>query len=76
MVEAVCRYLQSGRCDDEGQIETRLVAAPPCRSSTAFSASGCPPAATGSTKHACLDNTGRMSRVPKALHDAIAASSG
>jgi len=29
--------------------------------------------ATGSTKHACIDHAGRVARMPKILHDALAA---
>ncbi len=74
VVEAACRYLQSARYDDEVQIETSLVELR--RASLSFEyrilrASDARLLATGSTKHACVDSAGRMSRLPQALHDAI-----
>ena len=79
VVEAACRYLQSARYDDEVQIETFLVELR--RASLSFEyrilrAQDAVLLATGSTKHACIDQAGRLSRVPEDLHDAIEARSG
>ena len=75
VVEVTCRYMQSARYDDVVRIETEL--AEIGRASLRFEyrilreADGCL-LATGTTKHACLDRSGRVQRIPGFLHDAIA----
>ena len=74
VVEVSCRYLQSARYDDEVQIETVLTEVG--RASLSFQyrisrdADDCL-LATGSTKHACVDCNGRLTRMPKTLQEAI-----
>jgi acyl-CoA thioester hydrolase len=74
VVEVSCRYLQSARYDDEVHIETVLTELG--RASLSFQyrisrdADDCL-LATGSTKHACLDRNGRLTRMPKTLQEAI-----
>ena len=79
VVEVACRYAQSARYDDVIRIETELVALG--RASISFDyrisrdADNCP-LASGSTKHACLDRAGRVSRMPKILQEALDAAAG
>ena len=74
--EVQCRYAQSAHYDDVVRIETELVELG--RASFAFNyrisreADRCI-LATGSTKHACIDHSGRVARIPKILTDAIGA---
>lgn len=70
VIEVACRYLRSARYDDEIRIETALVELG--RASLAFDyrISRAPDdllIATGSTQHACLDRSGRVTRIPKEL---------
>jgi acyl-CoA thioester hydrolase len=74
VVEATCRYHESARYDDDVRIETEL--AELGRASLSFQyrilrAGDNALLATGSTKHACLDKAGKVTRVPATLHDAI-----
>jgi acyl-CoA thioester hydrolase len=77
VVEVTCRYTQSARYDDVIQIETEL--AELGRASLAFSyqilrqVDNCV-LASGSTKHACIDRAGRVSRMPKIFEDAVNAA--
>jgi acyl-CoA thioester hydrolase len=74
VVEVSCRYLQSARYDDEIHIETVLtelgLASLSFQYRISRDADDCL-LATGSTKHACLDRDGRVTRIPKILHEAI-----
>ena len=76
--EVNCRYAQSAHYDDVVQIETELVELG--RASFSFTyqisreADRCI-LATGSTRHACIDDSGRVARIPKILTDAIDAAS-
>jgi acyl-CoA thioester hydrolase len=76
VTEVACRYFQSARYDDVVAIETDLSEFG--RASLRFNYrvsrenDGCL-LATGSTKHACIDRTGRVSRMPKSLENAINA---
>ena len=77
VVEVACRYSQSARYDDVIQIETELVELG--RASLSFSyqiardADDCH-LASGSTKHACIDRAGRVSRMPKIFEETLAAA--
>ena len=77
VVEVACRYAQSARYDEVIQIETKLVELG--RASLSFDyrivreADNCF-LASGSTKHACLDRSGRVTRMPKSLEDALNAA--
>ncbi|HEY1235979.1 MAG TPA: thioesterase family protein [Candidatus Binatia bacterium] len=74
VVEVSCRYLESARYDDLVQIKTEI-----CeyrRASLRFKYviwrdSNRSTIATGMTKHACTDLTGRILRIPKILLDAL-----
>jgi acyl-CoA thioester hydrolase len=76
--EVSCRYSQPAHYDDVVRIETELVELG--RASFSFNyqisreADRCI-LATGSTKHACVDHSGRVARIPKILTDAIDAVS-
>jgi acyl-CoA thioester hydrolase len=76
--EVGCRYAQSAHYDDVVRIKTELVELG--RASLSFDyqisreGDGCI-LATGSTKHACIDGSGRVARIPRILTDAIAAAS-
>lgn len=77
VVDVNCRYIQSARYDDVIQIETELVDLR--RASLSFVYRISRPTdhgqlASGSTKHACLDRAGRVSRVPKLLQEALDAA--
>jgi acyl-CoA thioester hydrolase len=75
--EVSCRYAQSARYDDVVCIKTELVEL--SRASLSFDyqisreVDGCV-LATGSTKHACIDGSGRVARIPRILTDAINAA--
>ena len=77
VVEVTCRYAQSARYDEVVQIETVLVKLG--RASLWFDyrimreVDKCF-LASGSTKHACVDRAGRVTRMPKFLADAINAT--
>jgi acyl-CoA thioester hydrolase len=79
VVEVTCRYAQSARYDDLIEIETELTEMG--RAGLSFSyrilreTDGCL-LATGATRHACIDHSGKVTRIPKILMDAIQASSG
>ena len=78
VAEVNCRYAQPARYDDVIQIETELVELG--RASLSFNYRITRQAddsslATGSTKHACTDHSGRVRRIPKILLDAVKAAS-
>lgn len=78
VVEVTCRYTSSARYDDVVQIETELTELG--RASLSFTyrisreSDKCL-LATGSTKHACLDQRAQVTRMPKILEDAVKAAS-
>jgi acyl-CoA thioester hydrolase len=78
VAEVNCRYAQSARYDDVVRIKTELVELG--RASLSFNyqisreGDACR-LATGSTKHACIDRSGRVARVPKILLEAVKAAS-
>lgn len=77
VVEVTCRYAQSARYDEVIQIETELAQAG--RASLSFEYRIRREAenailATGTTKHASIDNSGQIVRIPQILLDAIHAS--
>ncbi len=76
VTEVTCRYYQFARYDDVVVIETEI--AEIGRASLAFSYRVCRETdecllATGTTKHACIDRRGRVTRIPTILATAIAA---
>jgi acyl-CoA thioester hydrolase len=77
VVEVSCRYAQSARYDDDIRIETELMEVG--RAALSFSyrilreTDGCL-LATGMTRHASIDNAGRITRIPKIFLDAVKAS--
>jgi acyl-CoA thioester hydrolase len=77
VVEVTCRYAQSARYDEIIQIETELVELG--RASLSFNyrisreTDRCL-LASGTTKHACVDRAGRVSRMPKILETAVNAA--
>jgi acyl-CoA thioester hydrolase len=76
--EVSCRYSQSAHYDDVVCIKTELVELG--RASLSFDYQISHEAdnsllATGSTKHACIDASGRVARIPRILTDAINAAS-
>jgi acyl-CoA thioester hydrolase len=78
VAEVACRYANPARYDDVIQIDTELSELG--RASLFFTYRVSRPSdkcllATGSTKHACVDRSGRVARIPKILTDAIDAAS-
>ena len=76
VAEVSCRYLHPSRYDEAVKIETEI--AELGRASLSFSyrimrETDDVLLATGSTKHACIDHAGRVARIPRILHDALAA---
>ncbi|MBM4263681.1 MAG: acyl-CoA thioesterase [Deltaproteobacteria bacterium] len=74
VTEVQCRYSQSARYDDVVAIETTLTEMG--RASLVFNYRITREAdrallATGSTQHACIDNAGRIARIPKVLQEAL-----
>jgi acyl-CoA thioester hydrolase len=79
VTEVNCRYGNSARYDDVIRIETGLVELG--RASLSFAYQITRQAeqnllATGTTKHACVDRIGRVTRIPSILLDAIHAANG
>jgi acyl-CoA thioester hydrolase len=74
VVEVSCRYLESARYDDLVQIESEMCE---CRRASLtfkyaiWRDSDRSTIATGMTKHACTDPTGRILRIPKILLEAL-----
>jgi acyl-CoA thioester hydrolase len=77
VVEVSCRYTQSARYDNVVRIETELVDLGRASLSFAYriyrESDQCL-LATGSTKHACLDQDAHVTRMPKILEDAFRAA--
>ena len=76
VIEVNCRYANSARYDDEIRIETDL--AELGRASLSFvyriaRESNHDLLATGTTKHACIDQAGKVTRIPAILVDAVTA---
>lgn len=70
VVQASCRYLQSARYDDVVEIETALVELGRATLKFAYRiarASDGALLARGETEHACIDNAGRVARIPPIL---------
>jgi len=79
VVEVTCRYAQSARYDDVIRIETELVELGRASLSFNYRISRDPDhchLASGSTKHACIDRAGRVSRMPKILQEALDSAAG
>lgn len=79
VVEVQCRYHQSARYDDEIEIETQLNEV--SRASLRFSyrisrSTDGALLAEGSTRHACIDGSGKAIRLPADLHRLLAAGTG
>jgi len=78
VVEVTCRYTSSARYDDIIQIETELTELGRASMSFTYRTSrefDKRLLATGSTKHACLDQRAQVTRIPKILEDAVKAAS-
>ena len=74
--EVSCRYAQSARYDEIVKIETELSSvgrATLTFNYRIFRESDGALLATGSTRHACIDRAGRVSRIPGALENALKA---
>jgi acyl-CoA thioester hydrolase len=72
-----CHYSQSARFDEVIRIETQLEEMGRASLSFAYRISREMDRrllATGSTKHACIDQAGHVTRIPKILEDALAAA--
>ena len=79
VAEVTCRYTESARYDDVVEILTELAGLG--RASLAFNyrisrADDHRILATGATKHASIDSSGRLVRIPKVLLDALHAAAG
>ena len=79
VIEVNCRYGNSARYDDVIQIETGLGELG--RASLSFGYRITRQAeqnllATGTTKHACVDPIGKVTRIPSILLDAVRAANG
>lgn len=78
VVEVTCRYVQSARYDDVVRIETEITEVG--RASLSFRyqirrESDATLLATGTTKHASIDASGQIVRIPRPLLDAIKTAS-
>lgn len=75
VAEVSCRYTHSACYDDVVEIETELTELG--RASLSFhyritrETDRCL-LASGSTRHACIDQGGQLTRIPKSLHEALA----
>lgn len=79
VTEVNCRYASSARYDDVIQIETGLVDLGRASLSFAYQITRHVDQdllATGSTKHACVDRTGKVTRIPSIVRGAINAANG
>jgi acyl-CoA thioester hydrolase len=79
VAEVNCRYIQPARYDDLINIETELAGIR--RAILVFNyrivrSSDETLLAAGSTKHACVDRSGRLTRIPEALTVALTAARG
>src|SRR5574342_792505 len=77
VAEVTCRYSNPAHYDEVVKIETELTELG--RASLTFSyritrETNDVLLATGSTKHACIDHSGRMMRIPKMLESALTAT--
>ncbi len=77
VTQVTCRYANSARYDDVVRIETELTELG--RASLSFGyrisrESNNDRLATGSTKHACIDHAGKVTRIPAMLLDAVKAA--
>jgi acyl-CoA thioester hydrolase len=77
VIDVVCHYTQSARYDDIVQIESQLSAIG--RASLIFTYRILRDLdktllATGSTKHACIDDESQVTRIPKSLQAALIAA--
>ena len=77
VTEVNCRYANSARYDDVVRIETEITELG--RASLSFvyrisRESNNDELATGSTKHACVDQAGKVTRIPAMLLDAVKAA--
>jgi len=77
VTEVHCRYANSARYDDVVRIETELVELG--RASLSFvyriyREANRDPLATGSTKHACIARSGKVTRIPNTLSEALKAA--
>lgn len=74
VIEVSCRYAQSAHYDEVIKIETELSSLGRATLTFHYRISRETDdalLATGSTRHACIDHAGRVSRVPKALENAL-----
>ena len=77
VTEVNCHYANSARYDDNIEIATELTELG--RASLSFvyrisRESNNDLLATGSTKHACIDHAGKVTRIPRMLLDAVKAA--
>ena len=77
VTEVICRYANSARYDNTIEIKTELVELG--RASLSFvyrisRESNNDLLATGRTKHACIDQAGKVTRIPTMLLDALEAA--
>jgi len=78
VVQVTCRYVQSARYDDVVEIETALAELGRATLKFAYRIlrqSDGVLLARGETEHACIDGSGRITRIPKILMDVLAAKS-
>jgi acyl-CoA thioester hydrolase len=78
VVEVNCRYTQSARYDDLIQIETTLVDLGRASLKFAYRISRETDGsflASGKTAHACIDQSGRITRIPEILLQALTLAS-
>jgi acyl-CoA thioester hydrolase len=79
VVQVTCRYLQSAHYDDLIQIETALVELGRATLKFVYQITREGDGALlarGETEHACIDGSGRITRIPKILMDVLGARSG
>lgn len=77
VTEVTCRYTNSARYDDDISIETEITELGRASLSFAYRIalqSNDDLLATGSTKHACIDQAGKVTRIPRILVDALQPS--
>jgi acyl-CoA thioester hydrolase len=74
VTEVTCRYANPARYDDVVQIATEIVELGRASLSFVYRVSRQADQAllaTGSTKHACIDHSGKVTRIPRILIDAL-----
>jgi acyl-CoA thioester hydrolase len=77
VIEVACRYANSARYDDDIRIETEISEIGRASLSFAYRIareSDGDLLAAGSTKHACIDDAGKVTRIPSSLLDAMKAA--